>query len=299
MLGAAVLVVGFGNTSPTDALVTDSQGLTASFTADTLNPPTGLGATGGTSVTLSWTPTVDAYAAGYLVNRSTASGGPFVQVGTQTPRSAISYVDSPATAGTYWYVLNSYLTNWTSSATAEVSAAFDPGVTGFKPCTAQAADSGGDGNGYEGSPANGCTVNGSVATDTNSGSGTSTSCTSTAKDRHRFNTFALGLPGTASAVNGISVRVKLGLDLLSGTNLVCAQLSWDAGTAWTSTQSASLTATALTSYTLGGTTNTWGRTWTVSQLSDANFRVRLINVSNNNARDFTLDGVEVQVNYTP
>ena len=38
---------------------------------------------------------------------------------------------------------------------------------------------------------------------------------------------------------------------------------------------------------------------TIAQLSDANFRVRLINVSNNTARDFRLDGVEVQVNYTP
>ncbi|MBF8289483.1 MAG: uncharacterized protein HW391_451 [Chloroflexi bacterium] len=283
----------------TTALMTEVQGLVSSYATDTLSPPTSPGVTGGTSVTVSWTPTPDLYAAGYLVSRATASSGPFVQVGTQTPRSATSYVDTPSASGTYWYVLNSYLVNWTSAATTPVSAAFDPGGTGFKRCSAQAADTGGDGNGYEGSAANGCQVDTLNATDANSGSGTSTSCTSTAKDRHRFSAFALGVPGTATAITGITVQYRLGIDLVSGTNLVCAQLSWDGGATWTTTQSANVTATALTTYTLGGPTNTWGRTWTIAQLSDANFRLRLINVSNNNARDFRLDGVEVQVNYTP
>jgi hypothetical protein len=293
------MALGVGAPSTSTALFTDSQAVLAAYSSDTLNPPTGPGAAGGTSVTLTWTPTVDAYAAGYLVSRSTASGGPFVQVGTQTPRSATSYVDTPPSAGTYWYVLESYLGNWTSPGTAEVSAAFDPGTTGFLRCNAQAADTGGDGNGYQGTPANACQVDNLVATDTNSGSGTSTLCTAPGKDRHRFSVFGFGVPGTASAINGITVQYRLGIDLVSGTNRVCAQLSWDGGTTWTAAQSRVVTATALTTYTLGGPTNTWGRTWTAAQFSDANFRLRLINVSNNTARDFRLDGVEVQVTYTP
>lgn len=299
LLAGAALLIGADVPSTTTALITDSQAVLAAYSSDALNPPTALGATGGTSVTLSWTPTVDLYAVGYAVSRSTASSGPFVQIGTQTPQSASTYLDTPASAGTYWYVLQSYLLNWTSSNTSAVSAAFDPGVTGFKRCTVQAADTGGDGNGYEGSAANGCLVDTLVATDTNSGSGTSTSCTSTAKDRHRFSSFTFGVPPAATAINGITVAYRLGIDLVSGTNLVCAQLSWDAGTTWTAAQSTAVTGTALPNYTLGGPTNTWGRTWTAAQLSDANFRLRLINVSNNNARDFRLDGVEVQVNYTP
>ncbi|MBA3877739.1 MAG: hypothetical protein C0498_12605 [Anaerolinea sp.] len=298
ILGTA-LMIGLGAPPTTAALLTDSRALPGLFATDTLNPPTVLTASGGTSVTLSWTPTVDPYAAGYLVFRSTASSGPFVQIGTRTPWLATAYTDTPTSAGTYWYVLQSYLVSWTSASTSAVSAAFNPGVTGFKRCTAQVADTGGDNNGYEGTAANGCAVDGAVATDTNSGSGTSTSCTSTAKDRHRFSAFGLGVPSTASVINGISVRVKLGLDLLSGTNLVCAQISGDGGTTWTATQSAAITAAGLTTYTLGGAANLWGRTWTTAQLSDANFRVRLINVSSNNARDFRLDGVEVQVSYTP
>ena len=281
------------------AFLADSQSIGATFAADTLSPPTGLSATGGTTVTLTWTPTVDAYAAGYYIDRAASSGGPFGQVGSTTPRTATSTTDTPSANGTYWYQLRAYASTWASVSTTAVSVAYDSGVTGFRPCTAQAFDTGGDANGYEGTAANGCSVDGAVARDVNSGSGTSTSCTSTAKDRHRFSSFGLGVPSTASAILGISVRPKVGIDLASGTNLICAQLSWDAGTTWTTTLSVAVSATALTTYTLGGTTNTWGRTWTATQLSDSNFRVRLIDVSNNNARDFSLDGVEVQVNYTP
>lgn len=299
MLLVAALVIGLGSASSTAALVTDGQAVLAAYSSDTLDPPTALGATGGTTVNLTWTPTADLYATGYQVLRGTASGGPFVQVGTQTPQSANSFVDAPAFPGTYWYTLRSYLGNWTSVSTSAVSAAYNPGFTGFRPCTAQAPDMGGDGNGYQGTPANGCLIDTLVATDSNSGSGTSTSCTSTAKDRHRFSVFGLGVPPTTSLIDGITVHAKVGIDLASGTNLVCAQLSWDGGVTWTATQSTPVTATSLTTYTLGGPTNLWGRTWTYGQLSDTNFRVRLINVSNNTARDFRLDGVEVQVNYTP
>jgi hypothetical protein len=104
---------------------------------------------------------------------------------------------------------------------------------------------------------------------------------------------------TATAITGISVDYELGIDAISGTNLVCAQLSWDGGTTWTAMKSKPVTATALTGYTLGGTTDTWGRTWLPADLSDTTFRVRLINVSSSTARDYRLDVVEVRVNYTP
>ena len=68
---------------------------------------------------------------------------------------------------------------------------------------------------------------------------------------------------------------------------------------WTAAQLAPITATALATYTLGGLLFLWGRTWTAVQLSDPTFRLRLIDVSSDNARDFSLDGVEVQVDYTP
>ena len=49
--------------------------------------------------------------------------------------------------------------------------------------------------------------------------------------------------------------------------------------------------------TLGGATNTWGRTWTPAELSNANFRVRVTNAADSTARDFSLDWIAVRVTY--
>lgn len=53
----------------------------------------------------------------------------------------------------------------------------------------------------------------------------------------------------------------------------------------------------MSSRTLGGAANLWGRSWTPSELSDANFRVRIVNTANSTARDFSLDWVAVRVTY--
>ncbi|HEY7131395.1 MAG TPA: hypothetical protein VH440_04035, partial [Candidatus Limnocylindrales bacterium] len=131
------------------ARFTNSDASTASLATDTLNPPTSLGATGGPSVSLSWTATPDTYAAGYDVLRGSVSGGPYSVVKSVTPRTTVTTTDSPA-VGTWYYVLRSTFQNWTSvngnQATATVSAATSTGLHG---CTgaSNAADTGGDGNG--------------------------------------------------------------------------------------------------------------------------------------------------------
>jgi hypothetical protein len=267
--------------------------------ADTLQPPTAMIATGGSTATLGWTPSTDGYGTGYRIDRATSSGGSYAAIGTATPITATGYLDSPTIDGTYWYQVRTAAQSWLSAAAGPVSAMVQVGDTGYHACSAQAADTGGDGNGYQGTPANACADDGAIATDPNSGSGTSTLCTNANKDRHRFSSFGLGVPLTAATITGISVDYELGIDAISGTNLVCAQLSWDGGTTWTAMKSKPVTATALTGYTLGGTTDSWGRTWLPAQLSDATFRVRLINVSSNTGRDYSLDTVKVRVTYTP
>lgn len=281
------------------AYFSDIQALTAAIAADTLQPPAGLDATGGTRAALAWIPTGDAYADGYAIERAPSSGGTYALVGTATPAAATGHVDSPTTDGTYWYRVMTYASSWQSAAAGPVSAAVLMGVTGFHACTAQAADIGGDANGYEGNPANACVSDGAVATDTNSGTGTGTQCTGTGKDKHGFSDFGLGVPASAATILGIEVRINVGIDAISGTNLACAQLSWNGGTNWTAARSVALTSTALTTYILGGPAFLWGRSWTAAQLADASFRLRLIDVSSSTARDFSLDGVEVRVSYTP
>jgi hypothetical protein len=285
------------------ARLTDAAVVTKSLTADVLAPPTVLAATGGTSAGLTWTITNDAYATGYQVHRGTVSGGPYSQVATVTPRAAASTSDTPATSGTYYYVLRSYFQNWVSVNSNQASALVVlPSIaTGYKGCTgaSNAADTGGDNNGYETTPANACGDDALVATDANSGTSTTVSCANAGKDRHRFWDFGLGVPTTAYAVGGIQVRLDEGLAAIGGTIQACVELSWNGGTTWTAAKTVSLTAAAVTTYNLGATNDTWGRTWAGSDFSSANFRVRITDVASTMTKTFLLEYLAVQVTYTP
>ena len=285
------------------ARLTDTATSTQSLTTDVLAPPTGLAASNGSSAGLTWTITNDAYATGYQVHRATVSGGPYSQVSTVTPRAATSTTDTPVASGTYYYVLRSYFQNWVSvnSNQASATVTLAPVATGFKGCTgtSNAADTGGDNNGYETTPANACGDDAVFASDANSGTSTTATCTDAGKDRHRYWDFGLGLPASVLVVSGIQVRTDVGINNISGTNQVCIQLSWDAGTTWTTAKSVALTATAITTYNLGATNDTWGHTWTGAQLSNANFRVRVIDVSAATNKTFSLEYLAVQVTYTP
>jgi hypothetical protein len=285
------------------ARLTDIDASTEAIATDTLNPPTGLAATGGASASLTWTATTDAYATGYEVQRGTVSGGPYALITTVTPRATVAAPDAPDTSGTYFYVLRSVFQNWRSVNSNEATAAITltPTPTGFKTCTttSNSADTGGDGNGYESTPTNACVTDGAIATDANTGTNLSLVCTDAGKDRHRFWDFSLGVPATVSAVAGIQVRADVGLNNNSGTSQLCAQLSWDGGTTWTAAESIVVANVGITTYALGATNDTWGRTWAGSEFSNANFRVRLIDTSDRTSKDLRLDGLAVQVTYTP
>jgi hypothetical protein len=80
---------------------------------------------------------------------------------------------------------------------------------------------------------------------------------------------------------------------------MCVQLSWNGGTTWTAAKQTSSLGTSQQTYTLGGNGELWGRTWALSDLSNANFRVRVTDVYNNTSRTFYLDWVAVKVFYAP
>ncbi len=285
------------------ARLTDSASTTLAVTTDTLDPPSGLAATGGTSASLTWTATPDTYATGYDVERATVSGGPYTLVATVTPRTTVSTTDAPAASGTYYYVLQSYFQSWTSVVSNQATAviALAATSTGYHGCTStsNAADTGGDGNGYETSSANACASDAAVATDASTGTNTTISCTDAGKDRHRFWDFGLGVPAVVASVGGIQVRADLGLNNNAGTSQLCVELSSDSGSTWTAAKSVAVSSVAVTTYTLGTAADTWGRTWLGSDFSNTNFRVRLIDVSDRTTKDFKLDYLAVQVTYTP
>jgi hypothetical protein len=285
------------------ARLTDAATTTKALSTDTLNPPTSLTATGGVNAGLAWTATTSAYATGYEMRRATVSGGPYSLVTTVTPRTTVAATDTLTASGTYYYVLRSYFQNWVSVDGNQASAIVTlPSIaTGYKGCTAasNAADTGGDGNGYELLPGNACGDDLVFATDANSGTNTTISCTDAGKDRHRFWDFGLGVPASVFTVNGIQVRTDVGMTTNGGTNQVCIQLSWNAGSTWTTAKSVALAGTAIATYGFGTVSDNWGHTWLGSELSNANFRVRVIDVSSQATKTFQLEYLAVQVTYTP
>jgi len=166
-----------------------------------------------------------------------------------------------------------------------------PGNTGLRNPSANAADTGGSGNGFESSPQNAYTDGSGNATNLN-GPG----------DRHRYYNYNTSI-NSSCAIKGIQVRLDWWLDSTTGTNSMSVGLSWNGGTSWTAAKTDPQESTSQHTATLGGATDTWGRTWTVSELSNANFRVRLTsNCSGSTScpnRDFYLDWVPVRVYYGP
>ena len=175
-----------------------------------------------------------------------------------------------------------------------------PVNTGLLNPSASAAvtSSSGDNNGYQTSPSNAFGNDGLFAVDTNSGSNNNTSCTNNGKDKHVFSNYGFSIPAGAT-ITGIEVRTDGRADSTTGSPRFCIQLSWNGGATWTAAKTTSTLTTSEATYSLGGLADTWGRTWSSGDFTNANFRVRIINVASNTSRDFSLDWLSVQIRYVP
>ena len=153
----------------------------------------------------------------------------------------------------------------------------------YRSPSANGADTGGDGNGFELNPTNAYADCGGNASNIK-GNG----------DRHRYYNYGLSMPGGGS-VAGIVVRSDVWFKSGGGGNTYSIQLSWDGGTTWTAAKSDSSEPTAETTILLGSASDTWGHTWTASDLSNANFRVRVTMTLGNAAQEVYLDWIAVRV----
>jgi hypothetical protein len=295
LLVAGCLVAIAAAAPVSSALFTSATGSSGAFTADVLDPPSGLNATvSGADVALDWTASPDGYVTGYEVRRSTTSGSGYSTIATP---SGTSYTDSGLASGTYYYVVRSTFAAWTSAYSNEAAATVGGSTsTGEQACSSNVANAGGDGDGYEVTPGDACADDSVFASDMNSGTNTALGCGNAGKDKHRFWGYAFGLPGSVSSIDDITVRLDAAADAVTGTNRLCVQLSWNGGTSWTAPRFVLLSSAAETTYTMSGL---WGRTWTAAQLSSANFRVRVIDASNVSTRDYFLDYAGVTVTYAP
>ena len=160
------------------------------------------------------------------------------------------------------------------------------GNTGFLSPTAEAATTGGDGDGFELNPTNAFADDAAFASNIDG-----------ASDRHLFYNYGFSIP-SACAIRGIEVRLDWYLDDIATANNMRVWLSWDGGTSLTTALRRDTVETTTEHTTvLGSPVDRWERSWTLAELNDANFRVRLRSGSGDPFRDFFLDWVPVSVHY--
>ena len=158
------------------------------------------------------------------------------------------------------------------------------GDTGFSDPSTEAADTGGDNDGYELNPTNAFSNEAVYASNINGDD-----------DRHRFYDYGFSIHDGCN-INGIEVRLDWWVDSTGGGNSMDVELSWDGGTTWTAAKTDSEETITEHTVILGSPSDTWGRTWSVSDFTDANFRVRAI-MNGAGGRDYFLDWITVKVHY--
>ena len=161
--------------------------------------------------------------------------------------------------------------------------------TGFLNPSSAAADTGGDGDGFEVNPTNAFADGG---TDPNY----KAENIAGEADRHRYYDYSFSIHSSC-VIAGIEVRLDWWLSSTAGSPSIGVELSWDGGTSWTTAKTDTTATTTEHTAVLGSSSDGWGRTWTVSELSNANFRARL--TMNGAALDHFLDWVPVKVYYGP
>jgi hypothetical protein len=117
-----------------------------------------------------------------------------------------------------------------------------------------------------------------------------TYATTSAANDADFTNYTYSIPGT-DTINGIEVKLEVSGTTAAGS--IAVSLSWDGGTSWTATKNTATLSTTDTVLTVGGAADTWGRTWTASELSNANFAVRLTGAPSVNT--IQVDAIQVRV----
>lgn len=165
------------------------------------------------------------------------------------------------------------------------------GDTGWRSPSANLAESGGDWDGFELNPGGAYANGGGYAESESNGA------PSDPQDRHQYYNYGLNVPAGAM-VEGIEVRLDWWLNNRNGTNYMDVELSWDGGSTWTAYKRDSWERSSERTSYLGDTNDPWGRVWTADELSNANFRVRLLPYTQQDGRDVRLDWVPVRVTYS-
>ena len=161
-----------------------------------------------------------------------------------------------------------------------------PSSTGFKDPTTEAADTGGDNDGFELNPTDAFSDDSAFASNIDG-----------AGDRHRYYNYGFSIKSSC-AITGIEVRLDWWVDATGGGSSLDVDLSWDGGASWTAAKTDSVESTTERTVILGSSSDDWGRTWAPSEFNNSTFRVR-VTTNGAGGRDFFLDWVPVRVHFAP
>lgn len=113
-----------------------------------------------------------------------------------------------------------------------------------------------------------------------------------------LNNYSFGIPSGAT-INGIEVNSEFSTSSGSSTATLQVSLSWNNGTNYTSTKSDTVTgSTTDKNSTLGGSADTWGRSWTDSEFANGTFLVKVEGKSSAGGTACRLDFFQIKVYYT-
>ncbi len=111
----------------------------------------------------------------------------------------------------------------------------------------------------------------------------------TEEQSQSFGTFGFNIP-SSNTVTGVIVRLESSATTEAGS--VAVALSWDGGTTFTEPLHTTTLTTLDAVYTLGGQSNTWGRSWSVSDFANENFKIRII--ANPDSNLIRVDALQVR-----
>src|SRR3989344_1374249 len=112
-------------------------------------------------------------------------------------------------------------------------------------------------------------------------------------DDVEYDEFGLNSIPPGMIIDGIEVALE---GNRSSTRTLLITLSWNNATSFTASQSVAFPSDDDSTVVVGGASNTWGRTWTPSEFSDANFQVRVDEGGENGSVE--LDQIQVKVHYS-
>jgi len=115
-------------------------------------------------------------------------------------------------------------------------------------------------------------------------------------DEQDYFDFNFGIP-VGAIIEGIEVSIEYrGKGQFPGSVTVASELSWDGGTTYTTTGKDDETESESdVTITEGGSSDTWGRSWSSTEFSNANFRYKIKDIGSDVPQ---LDHIQVKVYYT-